>query len=155
VLGAVYIDSGFGVAHAAASRLLQDAFDELALPSEDYKSTLQELLQEQERRIPRYRISSQEGPDHAKVFVATVEAGGRVLGDGRGQSKKQAEQAAAREALQHLARRHRGSVPQASHSGGGGPEPKSVSSHRGGSPDPARGAGRGGPRRRDLGPTGR
>ncbi len=107
VLGAVYIDSGFGVAHAVASRLLQDAFDELENPSEDYKSTLQELLQERERRIPRYRISSQEGPDHARIFVATVEAGGRVLGDGKGSSKKQAEQAAAQAALRHLARHGR------------------------------------------------
>src|SRR5712691_9602882 len=107
VLGAVYVDSGFGVVHAVATRLLQDAFDELEMPSEDYKSTLQELLQEQERRIPRYRISSQEGPDHARIFVATVEASGRILGEGRGSSKKQAEQAAAREALRHLARRGR------------------------------------------------
>src|SRR2546428_1568220 len=107
VLGAVYVDSGFGVIHAVATRLLQDAFDELEMPSEDYKSTLQELLQEQERRIPRYRISSQEGPDHARIFVATVEASGRILGEGKGSSKKQAEQAAAREALRHLARRDR------------------------------------------------
>src|SRR5881275_1091196 len=48
VLGAIYVDSGFGVVHAVATRLLQDAFDELELPSEDYKSTLQELLQERE-----------------------------------------------------------------------------------------------------------
>jgi len=107
VLGAVYVDSGFGVAHAVATRLLQDAFDELEQPTEDYKSVLQELLQERERRLPRYRISSVEGPDHAKVFVATVEAGGRILGEGRGPSKKQAEQAAAQAALQLLHRRAR------------------------------------------------
>lgn len=107
VLGAVYVDSGFGVAHAVTTRLLQDAFDELEQPTEDYKSALQELLQERERRLPRYRISSVEGPDHAKIFVATVEAGGRVLGEGRGNSKKQAEQAAAQAALQLLHRRAR------------------------------------------------
>lgn len=107
VLGAVYVDSGFGVAHAAATRLLQDAFEELEQPGEDYKSALQELLQERERRLPRYRISSVEGPDHAKIFMATVEAGGRVLGEGRGASKKQAEQAAAQAALQLLHRRAR------------------------------------------------
>jgi len=107
VLGAVYVDSGFGVAHAVATRLLQDAFEELEQPGEDYKSALQELLQERERRLPRYRISSVEGPDHAKIFVATVEAGGRVLGEGRGASKKQAEQAAAQAALQLLHRRAR------------------------------------------------
>lgn len=107
VLGAVYVDSGFGVAHAVTTQLLQDAFDELERPTEDYKSALQELLQERERRLPRYRISSVEGPDHAKVFVATVEAGGRILGEGRGNSKKAAEQAAAQSALQLLHRRAR------------------------------------------------
>jgi len=107
VLGAVYVDSGFGVAHAVATRLLQEAFEELEQPGEDYKSALQELLQERERRLPRYRISSVEGPDHAKVFVAAVEAGGRILGEGRGASKKQAEQAAAQAALQLLHRRAR------------------------------------------------
>lgn len=105
VLGAVYVDSGFGVAHAVTSRLLQDVYEDLEAPSEDYKSELQELLQERERRLPRYRITDQEGPDHAKLFVATVEAGGRILGEGKGQSKKQAEQAAAQSALEFLRRK--------------------------------------------------
>lgn len=104
VLGAVYVDSGFGVAHAVTSRLLQDVYEDLEAPSEDYKSELQELLQERERRLPRYRITDQEGPDHAKLFVATVEAGGRILGEGKGQNKKQAEQAAAQSALEFLRR---------------------------------------------------
>lgn len=107
VLGAVYVDSGFGVAHAVTTRLLQDAFDELEQPTEDHKSALQELLQERERRLPRYRITSVEGPEHAKLFVATVEAGGRILGEGKGNSKKAAEQAAAQSALQVLQRRAR------------------------------------------------
>ncbi len=154
VLGAVYVDSGFGVAHAAATRLLQDAFDELELPSEDYKSTLQELLQERERRIPRYRINSQEGPDHAKVFVATVEAGGRILGEGTGSSKKQAEQAAAREALERLARRSRGAEPQASRPDGSPAETRHRPGQRGGQPDEPRGPGRA-PYRKDAGPGAR
>ncbi len=110
VLGAVYVDSGYGVAHAVATRLLQDAFDALEEPSEDYKSELQEWLQRRERRVPRYRIRGQEGPDHARVFVATVEAGGQILGEGRGPSKKQAEQAAARDALRRLL--HREGAPR-------------------------------------------
>jgi ribonuclease-3 len=105
VLGAVYVDSGFGVAHAVTTRLLQDTFEEVEQPGEDYKSALQELLQERERRLPRYRISAVEGPDHAKLFAATVEAGGRVLGEGQGPSKKAAEQAAAQAALLFLQRR--------------------------------------------------
>jgi len=105
VLGAVYVDSGFGVAHAMTTRLLQDTFEEVEQPGEDYKSALQELLQERERRLPRYRISAVEGPDHAKLFAATVEAGGRILGEGQGASKKAAEQAAAQAALVFLQRR--------------------------------------------------
>lgn len=105
VLGAVYVDAGFGVSHAIATQWLQETFEDLETPSDDYKSALQELLQERERRLPRYRIRHEEGPDHAKVFVATVEAGGRVLGEGRGLSKKQAEQAAAQAALEYLRRR--------------------------------------------------
>lgn len=104
VLGAIYVDSGFGVAHAVASRWLSEMFEELEAPGEDFKSELQELLQVREHRLPRYRISKTEGPDHAKVFVAVVEASGRALGEGHGASKKQAEQAAARAALDKLRR---------------------------------------------------
>ncbi len=107
VLGAIYVDSGYGVAHAVASRWLEEMFEELETPGEDYKSELQELLQVREHRLPRYRISKSEGPDHAKVFVALVEVGGRVLGEGHGASKKQAEQAAAQAALEALRRKDR------------------------------------------------
>ncbi len=107
VLGAIYVDSGFGVAHAVASRWLAEMFEELESPGEDFKSELQELLQVREHRLPRYRISKTEGPDHAKMFVAVVEASGRVLGEGHGASKKQAEQAAAQAALEKLQRRDR------------------------------------------------
>ncbi len=107
VLGAIYVDSGYGVAHAVASRWLQDMFEDLETPGEDYKSELQELLQVREHRLPRYRISKTEGPDHAKVFIALVEVGGRALGEGQGASKKQAEQAAAQSALERLRRRDR------------------------------------------------
>jgi len=104
VLGAIYVDSGFGVAHAVASRWLAEMFEELETPGEDFKSELQELLQVRAHRLPRYRISKTEGPDHAKIFVAVVEINGRILGEGNGASKKQAEQAAARTALEKLRR---------------------------------------------------
>lgn len=102
VLGAIYVDSGFGVAHAVASRWLSEMFEELETPGEDFKSELQELLQIREHRLPRYRISRTEGPEHAKVFVVIVEVSGRTLGEGRGASKKIAEQAAAQAALDKL-----------------------------------------------------
>lgn len=105
VLGAIYIDSGYGVAHYCVSRWFGEELSRLEEPGEgDYKSQLQELVQQQERRLPRYRITGQRGPEHDRAFVAIVEVNGRVLGEGRGRSKKEAEQAAAQRALDHLRR---------------------------------------------------
>jgi len=105
VLGAVYIDSGYGVAHYCITRWFGDELSRLEEPGEgDYKSQLQELVQQLERRLPRYRITGQRGPEHDRAFVAIVEVNGRVLGEGRGRSKKEAEQAAAERALEQLKR---------------------------------------------------
>lgn len=112
VVGAVYLDSGFGVAHALVSRWYAERLEGLDEVPADFKSQLQEYVQQHERKLPRYRITATEGPDHAKAFVAAVEVGGRVLGEGRGRTKKEAEQAAAAEALVRLgllASRPRGS----------------------------------------------
>jgi ribonuclease-3 len=103
VIGAVYIDSGYGVAHHLVSRWLGELGEMLQRAGEDFKSQLQERLQRR-RMMPRYRIAQEEGPDHARTFVAIVEANGRPLGEGRGGSKKEAEQAAAAEALSRLER---------------------------------------------------
>ncbi len=65
----------------------------------DYKTLLQERIQEMHRTPPTYRVVSQSGPDHDRTFVTEVRVGGKVLGRGTGKSKKQAEQAAARQAL--------------------------------------------------------
>ena len=109
VLGAVYIDSGYGVAHYCVTRWFGDELTQLEEPGEgDYKSQLQELVQQLERRLPRYRITGQRGPEHERAFVATVEVNGRTLGEGQGRSKKEAEQAAARRALDHLRRNRTG-----------------------------------------------
>ena len=109
VLGAVYIDSGYGVAHYCVTRWFGDELTQLEEPGEgDYKSQLQELVQQLERRLPRYRITGQRGPEHERAFVATVEVNGRTLGEGSGRSKKEAEQAAARRALDHLRRNRAG-----------------------------------------------
>ena len=103
VLGAVYIDSGYGVAHYCVSRWFGDELSRLEEPGEgDYKSQLQEVVQQHKRRLPRYRITGQRGPEHDRAFVAVVEVNGRVLGEGRGRSKKEAEQAAAQQALEHF-----------------------------------------------------
>src|SRR6185503_10997151 len=68
----------------------------------NYKSHLQEYVQSTFHTHPVYRIRSEMGPDHSKHFMVEVSAGRRVLGEGRGKNKKEAEQAAARHALDHV-----------------------------------------------------
>ncbi len=68
-------------------------------PSDDFKTRLQEQMQATLQATPRYRIVSTTGPAHARKFKAEVLVDGQVLGQGRGSSRKQAEQAAARRAL--------------------------------------------------------
>ena len=68
----------------------------------DYKTALQELVQRQADQVLTYRMAGEQGPDHAKTFVAEVLLNGRALGSGSGHSKKEAEQAAARAALERL-----------------------------------------------------
>jgi ribonuclease-3 len=68
---------------------------------QDYKTRLQELAARQFESLPRYDVRD-EGPDHAKLFHATVHLGGEARGTGEGRSKKQAEQAAAKQAWDTL-----------------------------------------------------
>jgi ribonuclease-3 len=105
VLGAYYLDRGF----AAVSQLVRDLFGarlaDLAGRGAalDYKTSLQELVAARFESMPRYAVSD-EGPDHQKTFTAAVTVEGRIVGDGVGRSKKEAEQAAAREAYLQLTR---------------------------------------------------
>jgi ribonuclease III len=68
----------------------------------DYKTSLQELAASSLGGMPSYAIE-EEGPDHAKRFTATVSVAGTAYGSGKGRSKKEAEQQAAREAFESLA----------------------------------------------------
>jgi len=99
VVGAVFLDGGYEAAVGVVLDLLGDAISRSAAGrGDDHKSALQELLAREPGTTPRYEVSS-EGPDHAREFSATVFVEGEALGSGRGRSKKQAEQEAAREAL--------------------------------------------------------
>ena len=69
----------------------------------DYKTVLQEMASQDLGSVPEYRIAAR-GPDHAKEFTATVYLAGERMGQGHGRSKKEAEQQAAREAFERLAR---------------------------------------------------
>jgi len=104
VIGAVYLDQGFGAARSFIERwLLREARVIVADKRHtNYKSHLQEYVQSAFRTHPVYRIRSAMGPDHSKQFMVEVMVGRKVLGEGRGRNKKEAEQAAARHALEQV-----------------------------------------------------
>jgi ribonuclease III len=106
VVGAIALDRGFGAARRFLLRLIErDAPGILALAegAANPKGRLQELLQDRFRRAPEYRTVASAGPDHQRIFVVEVRHGERVLGRGEGPSKREAQQAAAADALAVLA----------------------------------------------------
>ena len=68
----------------------------------DYKTTLQEVVQRRSGQVLTYHMLSQSGPDHNKTFLFEVRLNGEAIGQGQGHSKKEAEQAAARDALDRV-----------------------------------------------------
>lgn len=103
VLGIVYIEAGPRAASTLVLFLLLERITEAASGpgGQDYKTRLQELAARVLESAPRYEVAD-EGPDHAKRFFATVRVDGVQHGHGEGRSKKQAEQAAARDAWERL-----------------------------------------------------
>lgn len=104
VFAAVYLDGGIAAASALIHRLLLDAEKEEVVEERrrDYKTALQELVQRQADQVLTYHMVKEEGPDHDKTFAAEVRLNGAAVGTGSGHSKKEAEQAAARAALEAL-----------------------------------------------------
>lgn len=109
VLGAIYLDQGFEAARTFIHKHLLSESDAIASDKRhtNYKSHLQEYVQTTFRTHPSYRIRSEVGPDHSKFFMVEVMVGRRTLGEGRGHNKKEAEQAAARDALEKVERMRR------------------------------------------------
>jgi len=102
LFGAVYLDGGFDAVRDLIHRLMAPLADTISAPPRDYKSTLQEILQKDTKETAIYRIVDASGPSHNKEFIAEVSHQGEVLGTGRGNSKKDAEQNAACAALKTL-----------------------------------------------------
>lgn len=103
VIGAIYLDKGY----TAAEKFIQDNII-IKLPGilksgswRDPKSHLQEVSQRVDGHTPQYRVLSEEGPDHDKVFTLGVFVGGNELGRGIGPSKQVAQQEAARRAIEY------------------------------------------------------
>jgi len=102
VIGAIYMDSGFEKAMEVVRRHLGDYLVAESAPplALDYKSLLQEFTQKTYGISPKYHVIKESGPDHEKLFCASVMIGGEVRGTGWGRNKKSAEQNAAKNALE-------------------------------------------------------
>lgn len=102
VLAAMYLDGGIEVCRKHVMRFvlpeLQHTDDEVF---KDYKTALQEIIQRNPEESVTYILTDEFGPDHDKVFTVEVHLNSNVIGTGKGKSKKQAEQSAAKQAL-HL-----------------------------------------------------
>jgi ribonuclease III len=104
LFGAVYMDSGLDRVIEILQNIL-DPYLQSGLPSlglNDYKSLLQEEAQRIHGQSPEYRVLQESGPNHNKMFQVSVSIGSEVKGTGWGKSKKEAEQEAAKNALEEL-----------------------------------------------------
>ena len=101
VLAAVFLDGGLAEAKRIVQRFILDKEAE-KVASQDYKTALQERVQRESGQVLTYRLTGESGPDHAKVFTVAVELNGRSVGEGRGHSKKEAEQLAAKAAMETI-----------------------------------------------------
>jgi ribonuclease-3 len=100
LVAAIYLDGGLEAARAVAALIIERGLADAAeLGRRDAKTTLQELVQAGGGEAPAYRLVSVEGPDHDRQFLMAVEVAGKQLAEGRGRTKKLAEQAAASAAL--------------------------------------------------------
>jgi ribonuclease-3 len=104
VIGAIYLDQGYEASRQFIAKSLLVTFDEILETGSwmDSKSHLQELVQSREGQTPSYRVLSEEGPDHDKIFTIGAFVNGKLLGEGKGASKQIAQQQAADMALKKL-----------------------------------------------------
>jgi ribonuclease-3 len=104
LIASIYLDTGKEPAAAFVIRFFEDMIKEICTSRGilDNKTELQELCQERLKQLPEYKTVSETGPDHQKQFEVEVWIKGRLSGRGIGRSKKEAEQRAAKEALEKL-----------------------------------------------------
>ncbi|MDR0904744.1 MAG: ribonuclease III [Oscillospiraceae bacterium] len=102
VIAAVFLDGGRRAAEKLVRKFILSRIDDAERANIDYKTALQERCQKTPGQVIKYLLAGESGPDHLKVFAVEVSVGGTVLGRGEGSSKKSAEQAAARAALEKL-----------------------------------------------------
>jgi ribonuclease III len=100
-IGAVYLDQGFDSAFKLVEKLFKDCLD-VEMPPKDYKSQLQEYSQREFKTLPVYSVIHEEGPPHQKLFKVKVRVSDGIYGEGEGNSKKEAEQSAAKSIIERL-----------------------------------------------------
>lgn len=104
LLGAMFLDQGIETARSFLTTYLFPQTKDIVAKKTyiDYKSLLQEIVQQESRISPTYQVIKSEGPDHAKTFWIQAVVEGKVLGSGSGHSKQEAEQMAAQNALEKM-----------------------------------------------------
>ena len=103
LIGAIYIDLGYATARKVVLDIIVPYIENPNITFfSDYKSVLQEYVQTEQKSL-NYKLVKEDGPAHEKTFTVEVDIDGIVYGVGTGQSKKEAEQEAAKEALNKLA----------------------------------------------------
>ena len=103
VIAASFLDGGMEPARAFIEKYILCNVPEQRLRNADYKTALQELIQQKKNQVLSYELTGESGPDHDKYFEVRVLLNGTPIGAGSGTSKKRAEQDAARDALEKMA----------------------------------------------------
>ena len=102
VIAASFLDGGMNAAQAFIEKFVLVEVPVKKLHNADYKTALQELVQQKKNQTLSYALVGESGPDHDKRFEVEVSLNGRVIGVGSGSSKKRAEQMAAQAALEKM-----------------------------------------------------
>lgn len=102
IVGSIFLDQGIEIASVFLGQQLDELLNQIKDPDllKDSKSVLQEKVQAEGLPSPVYKLISAEGPDHAKSFIMAVSVNEKVLAEGQGNSKQEAEEEAAKEALE-------------------------------------------------------
>lgn len=103
LIAAMFLDGGFDTAKRFIDAyVLSELKSKDAFASTDYKTALQELIQRRQGQTLSYETVSESGPDHNKTFTVCVSLNGKAIGSGSGRTKKEAEQLAAKSALEDI-----------------------------------------------------
>ena len=107
LLGAIFLDSGSVIEHARsfARPFIEEKSKDAAFDSTDYKSELQQIIQQTPGEELKYEVADRVGPDNAPTFTVNALLNSNIIGTGKGQSKRKAEQSAAKKALETFFRK--------------------------------------------------